>query len=394
MYLNLDYQSDTSLIHASLSAFYAVLDCPGEEAWSQNGFRQCVALYKAKRVLFNYDFHRRKLYDHPELDPLINKILIAFEIPLIQRNRYIGMRMTLNEFFLELDEVTKGKHPPLKQFIKIIDEFNHTQIKNVLAFALIGSGVGSIPFFLYGLTLLDRISYFIPGWSLIYATTVNAYFLFEYIRNKSTSLHELFQDNCFIFANYACTVSAWLVLMTTASTPLGAALFILADFVFVIKESLNVISLYSQKFFDLSLEPFDSSIDLFSEQHCMVRDAFEIRRARYAALIHLTAVMISVSIISVWCLSPGGVFVVAGCLLGIGLLHLVKKYLISQNEKNIKILREKTFDEIESKPLSNVSDIKTLRDGDRNRFWSLRITHDSLVSDDNFVSSRLRSQSI
>lgn len=339
-------QSTEPLIESLLSLFNALLKNPDESDWLRDNFKKLLTKYATNREIFNRDFYTITLDTHPDVNILASQILDTLNIDPLKRSRYLGMPMTVYAFLNELNELPEHKNAQLNQFIQLIDQHNSTQWKGIVWGTILGSAIGLFPFFMYGLSAIQQfltVASVIPAGGLAYAVGMGVYTLNDYNSSKKVSYYQLFKDNFFSMANAALSVTAWSLLFTAiATTSIVSVLFVLADVALVIKEFVSLSAFFNK---NKDVTQFNLSLN---EQHLLIREQVDFEQRRQAAWVHFTAAVVLTIIIAAWCFVPGGIFVPAACMLGMGIVYAVKHYKIRENEANMKALLDKKFSAVES----------------------------------------------
>lgn len=338
-------QSDAPVIESLLGAFNELLKKPDDSSWVEDVFSQCLKIYGTNRKIFNRDFYTITLDSHPDVNTLAEQILVTLNIDPLIRTRYLNMPLTLHAFLVELNELTEKKNGQLNKFIQLINQHNTTQWKGIVIGTIIGTAIGLFPMVMYELSGMQQfvtVASIISSGGLAYAVGMAIYTLHEYNTSKKVSYFQLFRDNFFSMTNAAINIVAWSLLLTAAVTnPIISILFVIADFVLVIKEFVSLSYFFHQNKKDTNFNP------TLSEQQLQIREQINFEKNRHAAWVHFTAAVVLTIIIAAWCFVPGGIFVAAACMLAMGVVYATKQYAISKNEAAMKVELVKKFSEIE-----------------------------------------------
>ena len=306
----------------------------------------CMEQYNSVINTFNRDFYTITVDKHPELNDSIIKILQRLNVPADQHDRYLDQHITLHELLVELNEVIKNDE--LGNFIEQIEKRKNARWRNLFLIGVLGGVCGLVPFFAFQLTVLQQVvtvASIMSGVGLIYAVATAAYTVYDTSVSSDVSFYQLFRENFSSVAKNALTIAAWsLVFVAAVTTPVVSGLFVMAEAVLVIKESVSLAYIYLYDRPEINLK---SSL---TEQHLQARDLTRFETRRHTAWVNFAAAFLMTGIVAAWCFVPGGIFVIAGAVLAMAAVYLVKSYAIRENEKRMKVVLQDRFVNIETSP--------------------------------------------
>jgi hypothetical protein len=180
--------------------------------------------------------------------------------------------------------------------------------------------------------MTTTITMFISIAGIAYSITICVYGVSDYQVKSIASVYQQAFDDFFVIMNAGISIVAWLMFMGTAgtTTPLVAALFVLAEAVFVIKELINIALFYWYK---------QPTINLFrsqENQRYAAQIAIEFNAHEEMIWVNLVSAVLLTGITAGWCLMPDNLLVGALSLIAMGIVYWEKYNAIEQ----IKTTRE------------------------------------------------------
>ena len=145
------------------------------------------------------------------------------------------------------------------------------------------------------------------------------------------SAYQLAFHDFFVWLNTGLSVIAWILFLSTmgATTPLVAALFILSELVFVIKESINLSLCH---WYNMPTVDLNASRDI---QRNQTRLVIEIEAHKDKSWVNLMSALWLTSIIAGWCFMPENLIVGAVSLIALGIVHWKQQYDVGQIETDV-----------------------------------------------------------
>lgn len=176
---------------------------------------------------------------------------------------------------------------------------------------------------------------------IFYSIIVGIYSVSNQHAESIDSIYQHAFDDLFVVLNTGISVIAWLLFLSTAgtTTPLVATLFILAEAVFVIKESINIALFYwyGSPMVNPHVNP--------TTRHHQMLNAIEFKAIEEMAWVNLVAAVGLTSLIAGWCLAPESLVVGALSLIAMGTVYWVRNDAIQQIKVTMKTTLQKTVDE-------------------------------------------------
>ena len=164
---------------------------------------------------------------------------------------------------------------------------------------------------------------------IAYSIIIGIYSVSNHHAESIDSIYQHAFDDFFVVLNTGISVIAWLLFLSTAgtTTPLVAALFILAEAVFVIKESINIALFYW--YGAPTVNPHENP----ATRHRQMLNAIEFKAFEEMAWVNLMAAVWLTGIIAGWCLVPESLVVGALSLIAMGIVYWVRH----DASENIKV---------------------------------------------------------
>lgn len=328
-----------------------------------------MKFYNEKPAILARDFHRLKTNSSDEIKESIHTILINLNIPKAEWKKF--SEITIYEFLLQL---ARDGHPQINYIIEVLDQ--KTKI-GVLDYVL-GGGI-LVSFFIYLLSLpalqviikqttvivfSSIISFPIIG--LIFNIGVFAYFFYNYYYDLKKTDFNRTRDILFLILSTAATLAAYAILIATAATmsPVIAGLYVASagiDFlreVFCLGQEFyyyflyhynnkskinennkdNYLRINREYILEVGFEKIRKELAINLRNHReYFREIYGFEKRRYALAISFIAGLIIVGITALWCFLPGGMVATVVALSAIGIVHLIKLFLVKRNET---LLRE------------------------------------------------------
>lgn len=320
----------------TLQALNNYLSDSSEDNWL--AFQEQLSTYESHRDEFKRDFFSTKLQSRDDLNDEMLAIFKTLTISDVEKTRYSNQRITVYECLLEINEQLTAKNIENNSLKKIIDDLgerNKIRWGRILLWSVCLSLCSLVPFFILGLGTMQQFlttAAVISGAGLTYSVAIGIYTLYEYSPddenpNQESYFYRLFRDNFFALLNTLLVSLAWTLLLTAVvATPVVSVLFVVGEFAFVIKEITSLTYIYFDNQIDNNL---DSPLP---EQQAQARHLADFNERKHAAWVNFAAALCLTVVIAAWCFVPGGLFLAAGCLLAMGVVHLLKHYAIAQNE--------------------------------------------------------------
>ena len=317
----------------------------------QNVLRDCMSYYYNNMAQFQHDFYTATIDSTDEIKACVQDILTNLNIPKLQWGRYLDSCLTVHDFLVELDGLTKNEK--IREFIKLIDtqaELEREKIIFAGLTALLFLDISAVLLVASrGVTAFQELiaaAVFIPVVGVVYTAAVAIYSLYKNLSDKKIPWFDRFRDNFFLLANAALNFAAYGVLITaaTTATPVTAVLFVLAAVVSVIQEVTSIVQMVIQ---DKTKATIVEPTDLDAQQK-QARHELDYIKRRNSVLINIFTAVASASIVAAWCFVPGGIFVAVGAVVAIGVVYLAKSWAQKHNEAAIKARLQSKYEDLES----------------------------------------------
>ncbi len=339
-------------IHDVLTNFNIYLTTDEPSTGELSTVSDSLNYYNKKLLAFRHDFHTVTI-DDPALQEKIQAILNSLAISPVRKKRVTHAPLTVYEFLVELVEITDQKNEKIKKFVELIKRKDKLRKKTIEAIALTLLTALSVatPLLLDGgfELLYDVFTslLFAPIVGVIFTTGFAAYSFYQSYSDKKSSFWKQFRDHFFLFAHAALKIAAYSLILSAAvaMTPVSAILLVVAAVVYVVKEAVNLIKTAIENKKNGSI----TADDTLEVQLGKKRIAVDCAKSKNALAIELGAAVAMVGIVVVMSFVPGGIFVSIGAVAALGLVYLVKKLLISKNEKSMHVRLQRGLKELESK---------------------------------------------
>ncbi len=167
---------------------------------------------------------------------------------------------------------------------------------------------------------------FISIAGIAYSITICIYGLSDHHVKSIPSVYQQAFDDFFTILNTSVSIVAWLIFMSTAgtTTPLVAALFVLAEAVFVIKELINLALFYWYEIPEVN--PYaNAEIQRHQVLLNIALDAYQ-----NTTKVNLISALFLTAIVAGWCLMPESLLVGAVLSVAMGIVYW-EKYNAIQN---------------------------------------------------------------
>jgi hypothetical protein len=204
----------------------------------------------------------------------------------------------------------------------------------------------SIP--LGGASVLQQVvtaALFFPVVSLGYSVGVFLYSLYQSIFDTTTPLFERIRHNFFNMIEASLKIAANSIVIAAAvvASPVVAILAVLASAVTVIKEAVGLAHYSSQNLDEVA----KTSLSI----HDKVRKEIEHSKKINSLAIEVVSAILLTAITAVWVFAPAGIMLIAGAVVGMGLVYLVKSIAERMNESTMKAKLKDKFSKIEENGL-------------------------------------------
>lgn len=311
-----------------------------------------MSCYDGEMAAINRDFYTTTIDSDDQINELVQAILINLHVHPHQWGRYLGARLTVYDFLVELRESNSENNKKLKEFIELIDD--KTQMKwlkfimaGMLALTVIEITLPAIAMSV-GLTTVQALlttALFAPVVGTIYTAAIAIYSLYTSLSDRKISFFQRFQDNFFLLAHLALKFAAYGLLLAAVTTaaPIPAILFVVSAVVSVLKEVVSLVQMMIQ---DMKKPAIPDHADLGTLQE-QARHEFDYKKKRNSVLINMAVAAVYVGLVAAMCFVPGGPFVAIGVLAAMGVVHLAKMWAHKLNETAMRSRMRSEFEEIE-----------------------------------------------
>lgn len=175
-----------------------------------------------------------------------------------------------------------------------------------------------------------------------YSITMCVYGVSDYHAKSIASVYQQAFDDFFLLINAGISIVAWLMFLSTAgtTTPLVAALFVLAEAVFIMKELINIALFYWYERPEINLFASKES------QRYQTQMAIEFNAHEEMIWVNLVSAVLLTGIIAGWCLMPDSLVVGMLSLIAMGIVYWEKYNAIQRIETAMETALQTTVGEL------------------------------------------------
>ena len=181
--------------------------------------------------------------------------------------------------------------------------------------------------------MIPLLTLFIAVSGMTYSIVMGIYSLSNPHATSLASAYQLAFNDFFVLLYTGISIAAWVLFLSSAgtTTPLVATLFVLSEFVFVIKEIINL-SLFH--WYDMPTVSLNASREI---QRNQTRMAIKIEAHNNKSWVNLMSALWLTVIIARWCLMPEDLVVGAVSLIALGIVHWKKQQDVGQIQADMEM---------------------------------------------------------
>lgn len=298
-----------------------------------DAFDERMKYYRNDLLSFNQDFYKIKINSDPQINELVQEMLVHLKIPKWQWGRYLNTPLSLRDLLEELNKHNNEQ----KEYVKLLLQLLEVRIaimwhRILIAAALVFSVILiAMPY----IALLGSLvtSLLVPGIGLFFSLVGTGYYLYQNISDDTLTLGQRIKNSVFTLAISALNFARYGVILTAVATltPVSAILSVAASLVGLVQEIYEVVYTFIK---NRKKEAHPEQQDLASLQQ-QAREEVTYKQTKISVLINLSAAILSTAIVIIWCFAPGGVFLAVGAAIGLALVMGLKALAQYFNNKKM-----------------------------------------------------------